>query len=342
MIRSLAIISFVILVAISSAQGQTKLRGFMVARGIQPSDIEVLKTWKVNSIRYPLEWLAGVDSANEEEYAEWLEQALLTFDAILPALSEANIKVVLNLYSPPGGFSNNPACSSSQKLFCNGWTQSAFIEAWQKIATRYKDNATIYGFDLVNEPAFRKAAPGLMDWNTLAIEATKAIRQIDPTRHVIIEPPFGDLFRMNQIKPVPFQNISYSPHFYYPLSFQHQGLYGRKLGVKYPNKNFNKKLLAEKLARVVAFQKKNKGARIYFGEFSAVRWAPGNSAFQYLKDLISIFEKRGWDWSYHAFRESDAWSLEHDGNIKNKAPATKTTARLKLMQGFFNKNKFPP
>lgn len=339
MIRSFVLISFFILGVQSWSVGETKLRGFMVARSIQPADIEVLKSWKVNTIRYPLEWLAGVDSANKVEYFAWLEEALKTFDGILPSLTEANIKVVLNLYSPPGGFSINSNCSSTHKLFCDDWAQVAFIETWQKITTRYKDNTTIYGFDLVNEPAYRKSAPGLLNWNDLASLTTKKIREIDSTRHIIIEPAFGDLFRINQLKPVPYNNISYSPHFYYPLSFQHQGLYGRKLGVKYPDKGFNKKVLASKLERMISFQVKNPGARIYFGEFSAVRWAPGNSSFLYLRDLISIFEKQGWDWTYHAFRESDAWSLEHDGNIKNKNPTSKTTDRLKLMLGHFRKNK---
>ena len=262
MMRSFVLISLLIFTVFSSARAETKIRGFMVAKGIQPEDISVLKTWNANTIRYPLEWLNGVDSATKEEYLTWLEDALDTFDAILPALTDAKIKVVLNLYSPPGGFSKISDCSSTQKLFCVGWTQTAFLEAWQKITTRYKDNPTIYGFDLVNEPAFRKEAAGLLDWNTLASLTTKTIRDIDPTRHVIIEPPYGDLFRINQLKAVPFDNVSYSPHFYYPLSFQHQGLYGRKLGVKYPNKNFNKKLLAAKLDRVAAFQKANKSARL--------------------------------------------------------------------------------
>ena len=340
MLRPFFVFLILLLLAIPQAHAETKLRGFMVAKGIQPSDIAVLKSWKANTIRYPLEWLSGADNATKEEYSAWLDQALDTLDSLLPTLTANKIHVIINLYTPPGGFSTDASCSSTQKLFCVDWTQAAFLEAWQKIATRYKDNATIYGFDLVNEPAFREAAPGLLDWNSLASLTTQTIREIDPARHIIIEPPYGDLFRINQLVPVPFDNVSYSPHFYYPLSFQHQGLYGRKLGVKYPNKSFNKKLLAAKLERVVAFQKKNKTARIYFGEFSAVRWAPGNSAYQYLKDLIQIFEKQGWDWTYHAFRESDAWSLEHDGNIKNKKPAKKPTDRLKLMKSLFAKNKF--
>ena len=61
---------------------------------------------------------------------------------------------------------------------------------------------------------------------------------------------------------------------------------------------------------------KNTGLAMWFpstmtGEFSVAVWAPGGAA--YLDDLVSIFEEYGWDWTYHAFREWEGWSLEHEG-----------------------------
>ena len=69
------------------------------------------------------------------------------------------------------------------------------------------------------------------------------------------------------------------------------------------------------------FQLKH-GARIYVGEFSAVAWAPG--AEKYLEDCIALFEEYGWDWTYHAFREWQGWSVEHEGDS-----ATTLRRRLK-------------
>ena len=50
-------------------------------------------------------------------------------------------------------------------------------------------------------------------------------------------------------------------------------------------------------------------ARIFCGEFSACGWAPG--ADQWITDVVDILEGYGWDWTFHAFRESDMWSVEH-------------------------------
>ena len=62
----------------------------------------------------------------------------------------------------------------------------------------------------------------------------------------------------------------------------------------------------------IDFQKKT-GCQLYVGEFSVIRWAPGGSGVNYLKDVLSLFETNRWSWTYHAFREWPGWSLEHEG-----------------------------
>lgn len=81
------------------------------------------------------------------------------------------------------------------------------------------------------------------------------------------------------------------------------------------------------------------GARIYVGEFSAVRWAPG--ADRYLEDCISIFEEYGWDWSYHAFREWSGWSVEHSEDSRVTGRVDGETARKKVLLKYFKRNTRP-
>ena len=75
------------------------------------------------------------------------------------------------------------------------------------------------------------------------------------------------------------------------------------------------------------------GAKIYVGEFSAAAWAPG--ADQYLRDCIEVFNENGWDWTYHAFRESPCWSVEHKGpDGRHMTPALSDTPRKRaLLEG---------
>jgi endoglucanase len=80
---------------------------------------------------------------------------------------------------------------------------------------------------------------------------------------------------------------------------------------------------------------------IYAGEFSAIRWAPGDSAHQYLKAAIELFEEYGWDWSYHAYREWDGWSVEHGSDPSDHTPSSLPTDRKKLLLEWFGRNEKP-
>ena len=72
---------------------------------------------------------------------------------------------------------------------------------------------------------------------------------------------------------------------------------------------FDKDYLRRAVQGAREFQLRH-NARIYVGEFSVAAWAPG--ADRYIADCADIFAEYGWDWTYHAFREYEAWSVEQD------------------------------
>jgi hypothetical protein len=188
---------------------------------------------------------------------------------------------------------------------------------------------------------------GLLDWRNLQIKAARAIRAIDPTTPISIEVDGSDSpINFAWMDPVNVSGVIYSVHMYSPMEFTHQGVsadWGVAGGLTYPGtfngKPFNKETLRAYLQPVRDFQLANK-ARIYVGEFSAIRWAPG--AAQYLADVTSIFEEYGWDWCYHAFREWPGWSLEAanlpvPANINDYVPAI-TTDRMDAIRYWFTQN----
>jgi hypothetical protein len=128
---------------------------------------------------------------------------------------------------------------------------------------------------------------------------------------------------------------------YRPHSFTHQRIGGNKtfhypgrVGLKWWDKDALQKLLADVRDWQVKYN-----AQIYIGEFSAIRWAPGDEAYTYLKDCIDIFEQYNWSWTYHAFREYNGWSVEHDNNKANEQPADAPTTRQRLFMEAFKKNE---
>jgi endoglucanase len=324
-----------------------RLRGAMIGTRLTEADLRVLGgQWKANLIRWQLTWggfpRSPADTAELSAYEVWLNSALDRLDAMLPLCDELGIKVVIDLHTPPGG--RNPA-DNTCRLFAVKEFQEAFARLWEQMARRYRDNRVIWGYDLVNEPVEGSLAEGLMDWQTLAAKTARRVRAIDTDHAIIIEPaPWGSSLSLQYFKPLDVPKVVYSVHMYLPHGFTHQGVRGNPTGISYPGKvgkeDWDKVKLRATLQPVIEYQRQH-NVHIYIGEFSAIRWAPGQSAYNYLRDLIDIFEEHGWDWSYHAFREWDGWSVEHGADPKDHRPSPQPTEREQLLRGWFAKNAKP-
>ncbi len=328
-----------------------RLRGVMVDPDISAESLRVLGTeWNANLIRWQLV-RRGTQNAAEpldlEAYDRWLEGELRKLDAALPLCEKYGLKVVVDLHSPPGGrVTSGGYAGSDAGLFNNAACQAKFVENWQRIARRYRNSRAVWGYDLANEPVEGTVEEDLADWQELAEKAARAICSVDRQHAIIVEPaPWGSPAGLEQLQPLDLPNVVYSVHMYLPSAFTHQGVYddGTRQ-YRYPGfiegKQWDRAALDAALKPVVEFQQRY-GVHIYIGEFSAIRWAPDNSAYRYLKDLIEIFEEHGWDWSYHAFREWSGWSVEHSEDRNDTKPSPTPTDRKRLLLEWFAKNKKP-
>ncbi|HEY5912666.1 MAG TPA: cellulase family glycosylhydrolase [Verrucomicrobiae bacterium] len=326
----------------------SRLRGTMISPGIDPDSLRVLgHDWNANLIRWQL--IRSGPAARDrspEGFDRWLEGELRKLDAALPYCQENGLLVVVDLHSPPGG---KPTTSgyvgSDSGLFSDKQAQEKFVRVWSGIAARYKDAKAIWGYDLANEPVEEDVEEDCADWQALAGRAAVAIRAVDPQRAIVVEPAqWGSPEGLSDLLPLPVSNVVYSVHMYIPHAFTHQGVFDNGPAYRYPGeiqgKQWNKAELERALQPVVEFQNRY-NVHIYIGEFSAIRWAPDHSACRYLSDLIDIFEAHEWDWSYHAFRESQGWSVEHGSEQADDRPAIEPTDRERLLRSWFGKNAKP-
>jgi len=323
-----------------------RLRGTMISPRLTAEDLRVLGgQWKANHVRWQFTWggfpRSPADKGDLAAYDAWLESSLRRLDELLPVCQELGILVTVDLHTPPGGRNESSEC----RMFKEVRFQQAFLATWEKIATRYRGQKAVWGYDLVNEPVEGVLGEGVMDWRTLATVTAQRVRQIDPEHAIIIEPgPWGSPAGLDWFEPIDVPGVVYSVHMYLPHRFTHQGVHGTPLGAVYPGQidgqMWDKQQLRKALAPARRFQQ-DYNAHIYIGEFSAIRWAPGDSACQYLRDCIDIFEEYGWDWAYHAFREWDGWSVEHGPDPQDRKPAETPTDRQRLLQSWFGRNVSP-
>ncbi len=323
-----------------------RLRGAMVRPSMSEEDFEFF-TGKLhgNLIRWQLlRWnVPGGPESDFTAYDKWLEEALVKTDQVLEWAKKRHVLIVLDLHSPPGSQASPGGYMSAEgPLFTNPAAQAHFIEVWKKMALRYKANTTIWGFDLVNEPVDKDTTPNCLNWQGLALAAGKAVREIDPSRTLIIEPPdWGGAGGFRYFNPVPLERVVYSFHMYSPIRYTHQGVFKKdESAVSYPGEidgaTWNREALEQSMKPARDFAEKYR-VQLYVGEFSAIRWAPG--AETYLADAISLFEKHGWDWSYHAFREWDGWDLEYTADKADKKPSATPTARLEAVEKYWKENR---
>ena len=311
-----------------------------LANIISKSSLDELSyDWKANTIRvmvggekyYP-------DGLLRTDYDAVLQTELIRIDELVSWCTLNGLKINLGL------------AGLSDGLFTSQAAQTRLINAWKLIAERYKNTSTVWAYDLANEPVVNKQYPydytypldnTIMMWPTLAETLVNEIRVIDSVKSIIIESlNYG--INLDDIKPIDASvpNIIYSVHLYQPG--QLTGQFGPAIPViNYPGTidgiYYDKAKLKELLAPLKAYQEKYR-VPIYIGEFSCVRWAPSNSAYNYIRDCIEIFEEYNWDYDYYSFRTWNGWSVEHSsGYYDNVFPTTKTDREL-LLRSYFQQN----
>ena len=312
-------------------------RGVMSpGRDMVEDDFATLRDWGATLLRYQMcrDW--GKTNANRDlaEFDQWLEGRLDHFEnVVLPMCRKYGIRVVLDLHVTPGGRNSG----GEFNMFFEREYANHFIELWQRMAARFRGNADIiYGYDLCNEPVQHSEALPECDYWSLQRRAAEAIREIDPETPVIVESNnWAVPSNFSALSPLALTNVIYEVHVYNPFQYTHQGVF-RPVDepVSYPceDKGWNKDYLRRILIPVRAFEKRH-GAKIYVGEFSAAAWAPG--AGEYLRDCIDLFNEFGWDWTYHAFRESRVWDVEMEGaDYPSMSPASDSPRKRALLDGF--------
>ncbi len=304
-------------------------RGVMSGNSLGEEDFATLKEWGANLMRFQFS-RKKTDISTPEKYLEWIDSEIARLDSVLPIARKNGIKIAIDLHVGPGTKINEVA---SNVLVDGKADLDTLTEAWRRIAAHYKGNPDIYGYDLLNEPVVDNYVKGVKNpWQFISEHLVKEIRKVDPETPIITEPDFDNC------EVIDAKNIIYSPHFYSPHSYTHQGVLSQ-VKWSYPGEingtYWDKEQLRVSMKSVIEFQKKYK-VKIFVGEFSAATWAAG--ADQYIKDCIELFEEYGWDWTYHAFREWPGWSVEYEGSSPGTLRPSPDNPRKRVLLEGLRKN----
>ncbi len=342
-------------------KAETNYRGFTI--DVDKANAENLKEirskWNGNIIRYHMRsrYLAGRKRCS---YSEAWQMILKELPNVLNEAKKNNMVIVLTMQ---GGVPNDKAKKypKGKKRLTAFWSDEEnlqiLVKCWQQVAEICKDRKQKIWFDILNEPLNWDDFPSYpKKWPRWAQTIIDAIRKIDKTHPIVVEVgPGGLSWGFKDFPMLKGRPLIYSIHCYQPHAYSHQGIKNLKetdlakaflqINRKWPGKfsdnkggYWNKQRIEQELEPVVAFQKKH-NVPIFVGEFSVVKWAP--DADKFLRDNIEIFEKNGWDWTYHAYKESHLWDLDKTP-VFEPYPGHKakgTTKRGKVIKEFMQLNK---
>ena len=155
---------------------------------ITREDIAYIKQTGMNSIRLPFHYKLFTDEdymglkSNQDGFAR--------VDSIIKWCKAEGLYVILDMHDAPGGQTGDNIDDSYGYpwLFESETSKQLFSEIWKKIADRYKNEPTVLGYDLLNEP-IATYFTNKEEINKLLVPVYKrgveAIRSVDPN-HIIL------------------------------------------------------------------------------------------------------------------------------------------------------------
>ena len=192
---------------------------------ITEKDIDSLRRWGFNSIRLPIHYnlfTLPVDKEPLTGQNTWLKTGFELTDNLLSWCRKNKIYLILDLHAAPGGQGNDRPIADIDTLKPRLWeseaNQNKTIALWKKLASRYKDEEWIGGYDLINETNYKLDANESL--KKLFYEITEEIRRVDVKHIIFIE---GNQFANDYtgLTPPWDNNMVYSFHKYWnPTTYE--------------------------------------------------------------------------------------------------------------------------
>ncbi len=147
---------------------------------ISKADIDYIASLGFNTIRIPFHYrfFAGND-----------EEGFRLMDRVIEWAKADGLYVVLDMHCAPGGQTGSNIDDSwgYPWLYEDEESQQEAVQIWKRIAEHYRNNKTVLGYDLLNEPI--PHYPRLQQYNSklepLYRKMVAAVRTVD-TNHVVI------------------------------------------------------------------------------------------------------------------------------------------------------------
>ncbi len=154
-------------------------------RYITRDDIRFIKRCGLNSVRVPFNFRLFT---NEAPDATWYEEGFMLLHRVVQWCNEEGIWVILDMHCAPGGQTGDNIDDSwgFPWLLESPLMQERTVALWTRIAAQFKNEPTVLGYDLLNEPIATYFDSTALNKNLepLYRRIVEGIRSVD-TNHVV-------------------------------------------------------------------------------------------------------------------------------------------------------------
>ena len=225
---------------------------------------------------------------------------------IVRLFAKEKIYVILDMHAVPGSQNDQWHSDSAGKAMF--WKEQKYrkkyLALWERLAEIFKNEKWIAGYDIMNEPVTKKVKllKGVYQ------QTVDIIRSVGDPHIIFLE---GNNWGMDLdfLEEIKGDNLAISAHFYQPIEFTFRWLPDTKYPGTILGKKWNKKELREIIKKCANLAKKVKRP-LLVGEFGvASRCACCGREFQWVNDVVDLFEEFGVHWTYWTYKAVRKMSL---------------------------------
>ena len=255
---------------------------------IRGSDIDIIKSFGMNTVRLPFDYKLLMDSDEKpfrlkDDAWEWLDQAIAM-------AKKREMYVILDMHGAPGrqrGMDHSGRVGYN-KLWSNKDYQKQTAWLWNQISQRYKKEPAVAAYDLLNEPW----GSNERNLKKVVLQCYRAIRENNDGHIVIFPGHTSGIDFYKNIRSVNLDNVIYTMHFY-------PGFFGWGSPKPYIHTQFIKEGLPTWKKKMESLN-----SPLLIGEFNVVLKKAGGG--EMMRRYYDYYESLNWPatmWAYKVLNE---------------------------------------
>ncbi len=294
---------------------------------ITKEDVENIASFGADHIRFPFDQIAV--EKYDEPFA-YREEILSKMEEFFDWCAEYGLHVLLNLHHAVGAYCD---CPDERDLCVNPERRARFTALWTMLEKRFHGREHV-AFELLNELPTNDSE----EWNSLADETLRAIRQLNRDRTVVMGGvEWNSVNALKKLRVWDDDKVVYTFHFYSPHEFTHQrGLlqgaqhvynrvmpypgpmeryreyrryFGMEAGDYADYEEMGREWLRKQLQPAVDWIAAHPDKILYNGEFGTIRHCPLPYRIAWFRDVIAFCREHEIPWCIWNYL-----STPYDGN----------------------------